>query len=190
MIDIFVAAGCEECEALVTADILRRAELPVCLVAVGGSGEGKVTVTGSHGIRVVCDLAENDLDPAKAQMIVLPGGMPGTLNLEKSAVVQSCIDLAIQNDLWIGAICAAPSILGHRNLLVGQKATCFPGYETQLQGAHYTGGVVEQAGKIITARSMGCAIPFGLALVAALLGRERAAILADSLYCPPGTWEQ
>ena len=186
MIYIFMANGMEEIEALQTADILRRAELEVQLAAVGGTGPDKLLVTGAHGIKIVCDITEEEADPAVTQMIVLPGGIPGALNLGKSQVVQGFADLAAANGIWIGAICAAPVILGQKGLLEGRRATCFPGYQDQLVGAVHTGSPLEVDGKIITARSMGCAIPFGLRLVEALCGRPRAELLRDSLFCPPG----
>ena len=182
MISIFLAPGFEEIEALAVADVLRRAELEVRLVGVGGPW-----ITGAHGIKVECDLADEQADPQDKtlEMIVLPGGMPGALNLEKSAVVQAFIDLALQNGLWIGAICAAPSILGHRDILQGKTATCFPGFEQELRGARCTGGFVEQDGRIITAKGPGVAMDFALRLVEVLAGRERAQKVRDSLQCRP-----
>ena len=117
-------------------------------------------------------------------MIVLPGGMPGTLNLEKNETVQSAIDYCIANDKLIGAICAAPSILGRRNLLEGKKATCFPGFEQFLLGAEYIDESVVRDGKIITAKGAGVATKFGLALVEAITNNKaRADRLAQALQC-------
>lgn len=178
MVMLFLAPGFEEIEAIAPIDILRRAEVEVCTVGVGGK-----TVAGAHGLVVECDTVETHAVSAGMEMLVLPGGMPGTLNLEKSAVVQAFIDHAVLNDLWLGAICAAPSILGRKGLLEGRTVTCYPGYDTQLGGARYTGEAVERDGKLITARGAGVAIPFALELVACLRGRECADALAQAIRC-------
>ena len=124
MIYVFLANGFEEIEALAVVDVLRRAELDVLTVGVGED-----FVIGSHQIPVACDIAEKSLIlDEKTEAIVLPGGMPGTLNLEKSETVQNAIDWATKNDKLVCAICAAPSILGHKGLLNGKSATCFPGF--------------------------------------------------------------
>ncbi len=178
MIYLFLANGFEETEAIAPLDILRRAELDVAAVGVGGK-----LIKGSHGITIACDMEAEDASPDNAEMIVLPGGMPGTLNLEKNEVVQCFIDFCAQNNRWIGAICAAPSILGHKGLLNGKKFTCFPGYETQVTGGLYNPGGVVRDGKFVTAAGAGVAVDFGLALVEALLGKERSDILRASLQC-------
>lgn len=176
MIYVFIAHGFEEIEALTIVDVLRRAELEVKAVGIGGK-----TVTGAHGITVHCDIADREADPRKLDMIVLPGGMPGTLNLEKSPVVQSFIDFAFAKELWVGAICAAPSILGHKGLLHGKRVTAFPGFEPELGEAIYTGDAVVQDEMLITGKGPGAALPFSLKLVENLLGKERADVLAASL---------
>lgn len=178
MIYVFLADGFEEVEALTPVDVLRRAELEVRTVGVTGK-----VVRGSHGIPVTCDITEEQADPNGLEMIVLPGGMPGTLNLEKSQVVQAFIAYAVEQGLPIGAICAAPSILGHLGLLDGRRVTCFPGFETQLGDAHYTAGPCEVDGSLVTARGAGVAMEFALALVEKLKGSERAALLRASLQC-------
>ena len=158
MIYVFLANGFEEIEALAVVDVLRRAELDVLTVGVGED-----FVIGSHQIPVAADISEKGLVlNDKVDAIVLPGGMPGTLNLEKSPVVQKAIDWAVENDKLICAICAAPSILGHKNLLDGKNATCFPGFEEELFGATISKDFVVRDGNIITAKGMGSAIEFGL----------------------------
>ena len=122
MIYLFLADGFEEVEALTPVDYLRRCELEVKTVGVHGK-----MVRGSHGITVIADCTMYDVELDQAQMIILPGGMPGTLNLEKSRMLQGLIDLCTERNIPIAAICAAPSILGHKGLLEGKKATCFPG---------------------------------------------------------------
>lgn len=178
MIYVFLAQGFEEIEALAVVDILRRAELDVATVGIGGRA-----VVGSHGIPVVVDRSEDEVQTRDMEMVVLPGGMPGTLNLEKSSAVQKAIDYVAENGKWLCAICAAPSILGHKGLLEGKKATCFPGFESQLFGAEYTAEPVTVDGKLVTGKGPGAAVAFGLELVAQLKGRPRAKILGESMQC-------
>ena len=170
MIYVFLANGFEECEALAPVDILRRGGLDVKTVGVGGK-----TVSGSHGIPVVCDITEDEAVTDGLEAIVLPGGMPGTLNLEKSNSVQRFIDFAVQNGLIIGAICAAPSILGHKGLLRGKKATCFPGFEKGLVGAEFSDVAVIRDGNVITAFGAGAAFDFGFELLSAITGDKASA---------------
>jgi 4-methyl-5(b-hydroxyethyl)-thiazole monophosphate biosynthesis len=168
MIYVFLADGFEETEAIAPIDLLRRAGKTVVTVGVTGK-----TVTSSHGISVSADITQDaiQLDDA-LEMIVLPGGMPGTLNEEASEAVQAAITYCAENDRYLAAICAAPSILGHRGLLQGRRAVCYPGFENALEGATVgTDGVVTD-GKYITARGAGVALDFGLALIAALCGEE------------------
>lgn len=178
MIYVFLAEGFEETEALAPVDLLRRAGKNVVTVGIDGN-----VITGSHGIPVVVDTNEIALDDT-LEMIVLPGGMPGTLNLEKSLCVQNAIDYCVQNNKFIGAICAAPSILGHKGLLKEKKAVCYKGFENQLDGALIGNGPVEEDGIFITARGAGVAVEFGLKLVEKAVSAEesrkqRSAILCD-----------
>ena len=179
MIYVFFANGFEEIEALAPVDILRRAEHEVKMVGVGGK-----VITGAHGITVTCDLEAPQISLADLEMVVLPGGMPGTLNLEKSEIVQIVTQYAIEKEIPFGAICAAPSILGHAGLLKGRRVTCFPGFEQELEGAEVTGALVEVDGKLITARGAGCAVDFGLALVELLDGKGEASAMRKGLQCP------
>lgn len=181
MVYIFLANGFEEVEALTPLDYLRRCEeIQVKSVAV----EGRL-VTGSHGITVMADLLLEQVDLNHAEMIVLPGGMPGTLNLEQSAALQDIIDTCMERGIYIAAICAAPSILGHKGLLQGKTATCYVGFEDQLAGAEVTGAPVEIDGNIITARGAGVANQFAFALISCLRGEERAKLIGDSVL-----WER
>lgn len=170
MIYVFLADGFEECEALVPVDILRRGGYEVKTVGIGGK-----TVTGAHKIPVVCDITESETETDGLQMIILPGGMPGTLNLEKSGRVQGFIDYAAEKGLFIGAICAAPLILGHKGLLKGKKATCFPGFEKELSGAEFLDEPVVTDGKITTAYGAGAAFDFGFRLLSQLDGDPESA---------------
>lgn len=178
MVYVFLADGFEEMEALAPVDILCRAGLTVKTVGVGGT-----TVTGSHGIPVVTDVADTEVTFEDLQAVILPGGLPGTTNLEKSPMVQAALDYATQNGRLIAAICAAPSVLGHKGLLNGRRATCFPGFETELTGAAYTGEAVTVDGSIVTARGAGVAVEFGLQLVSELCSPEQAEELRGTMQC-------
>lgn len=180
MIYVFLADGFEETEAIAPIDMLRRAKLDVKTVGVGTQ-----TPTSSHGIKVAADLTEADVKlDSSLQLIVLPGGMPGTLNLEVSATVQAAIKYCSENGIPVGAICAAPSVLGKLGLLSGRNAVCFPGFEQYLTGAHVQNKLCVTDGKFTTACGAGAAIAFGVELVKVLCGVEKSneifhAIVAD-----------
>ena len=172
MVYMFLAEGFEETEALCPLDLLRRAGVEVKTVGVGSS-----TVCGAHGISVLADMTDSELCDFNAEMIILPGGMPGTLNLDASLVVHKAIDVAVENNSFIAAICAAPSILGGRGLLRGKEAICYPGFEEKLLGAKISEKRVVRAEKIVTAAGMGVALDFGLVLVELLTTKEKAEAL-------------
>ena len=176
MVYVFFAHGFEEMEAIVPLDVLRRAGLEVQSVGVGSK-----TVTGSHGVTIHCDVSDKETSGKGLEMVILPGGMPGTKNLAGSKRVNACIDYCIAKDVWIGAICAAPSILGNRGDLKGKKATCFPGWEEQLEGAVISPERVVVDGRIVTAKGAGSSMEFALKLVECLLGKEKAAELEASM---------
>ncbi|MBQ9383624.1 MAG: DJ-1/PfpI family protein [Ruminiclostridium sp.] len=179
MILVFLANGFEETEAIAPIDILRRNGQKVVTVGIG-----EEVITSSHGITVVPDVTEVDIAASdEIDMIVLPGGMPGTLGLEGSRTVQDMIDYCAENGKYIAAICAAPSIIGKKGLLKGKKATCFPGFEDFLEGAEFTGEPVEHDGNIITARGAGVALEFGLKLVEVLSGKPAADKLKEAMRC-------
>ncbi len=175
MIYMFLAQGFEEVEALAPLDILRRAGLAVTTVGIGGE-----YITGSHNITVKADITEADFADDAPECVILPGGMPGTKNLDASAVVHKAIASASERGALICAICAAPMILGKLGLLRGKNATCFPGFEEYLEGANIGGRAVRD-GNIITGIGMGAAIEFGLEIVAALKDRETADKLAAAI---------
>ena len=133
-------------------------------------------VTGSHGIAVKADLAAEDVDLESLEAMMLPGGLPGTHNLEASPAVQACIDRCVERGALVSAICAAPSILAHKGLLKGKKATAFPSFQKDLEegGALLSEAYVVRDGQFLTGRGMGVATQFGLALVEALVSREKA----------------
>lgn len=177
MIYVFFADGFEEIEAIATVDVIRRCGLDAVTVGIGSQ-----MIIGSHNMGIVCDVEDKFLQPnSSVDAVVLPGGMPGTLNLEKSEKVQSFIDYAAENSKLICAICAAPSILGHKGLLKGRKATCFPGFEKELEGAEYTGELVCRDGNIITAKGAGAAVKFGREISAEFVGREKAEQIYKSM---------
>lgn len=179
MVYVFLAEGFEEVEALAPVDILRRSGIEVKTVGINSN-----IIRGSHSIPVITDLDINEIEPDESvEMIVLPGGMPGTLNLEANDKVLSFIDYCFENDIYISAICAAPSILGHKGILKGKKATCFPGFESELSGAEVTEELVVNDGKITTAKGAGAAVKFGLTLISILAGKEKADALEASLQC-------
>lgn len=179
MIYMFLAEGFEEIEALCPLDLMRRAGLPVTTVGIGG-----IEITGAHGITVRSDIADKDFKDESPDLVFLPGGMPGTLNLAKSSAVMTAIQAAKTSDAYIAAICAAPSILGDMGLLEGKEAVCYPGFEDRLTGAHLSKKRVVLDGKILTAAGMGVALDMGLAIVEILCGKEKAkelrhAVIAD-----------
>ncbi len=178
MVYVFLAEGFEEVEALAPVDILRRCKADVKTVGVGGK-----TIIGSHKIPVTADITTDELTKDGLEAVILPGGMPGTLNLEGSKAVQEYIDYAVENDLYVCAICAAPSILGHKNLLEGKEATCFPGFEKDLYGAKVSSKLAVADGKFITGKGAGAAVEFGLLIAAKLCGQTVSDNTRKSLQC-------
>ena len=180
MVYMFLANGFEEIEALCPLDLLRRAGVEVTTVGINGAE----TVMGAHGICVHADLPDTMFRDSRPEMIILPGGMPGSKNLDESRVVDAALRVASANGAFLAAICAAPMVLGHRGYLKNKTAICFPGFEGELEGATISDKRVVRDGNIITAAGMGVALDFGLELVAALKSDEaaeqlRRAVLAD-----------
>lgn len=167
MVYLFLAEGFEEIEALTPVDLLRRSGISVTTVGIGGE-----FVTGAHGITVKADICENDLEYATPEAVILPGGMPGTLNLNKSDTVRDFILRANEDNAYICAICAAPSVLGGLGLLHDTHATCYPGFEDKLTGATLCDCGVTCDGNIICGRAMGSAVDFALAVITALKGKD------------------
>ncbi len=164
MVYCFLADGFEELEAIAPIDILRRADIEVLTVGVTGK-----TVRGSHGIYIQADVDINEFKPDdNLEAVILPGGLPGAVNLENSSVVQSAIKFASEKGAYICAICAAPQILGHKKLLLGKEAIAYPGFEKELEGAIISKSHVATDGQFITAKGAGVAVEFGLAIVSAL----------------------
>ena len=178
MVYVFLADGFEIIEALSPVDMLRRAKVETKLVGVTGE-----IVTSSCGVAVKTDMQIDEFDFYDVEAVVLPGGMPGTLNLENNQTVQKIIDNASNTNAFICAICAAPSILGHKGLLNAKEATCFPGFENALEGATLSDKYVVTDGLIITARGAGVAVDFGLEIVKALKGEETAENVRKTIQC-------
>ncbi len=176
-IAVFLATGFEEIEALTVVDVCRRAGIEVQMVSVSDD----LGVAGSHDIVVGMNKIFKEVDFAELDMIVLPGGMPGTKNLEAHEKLMSYVDDFYESGKYIAAICAAPSIFGHRGILKGRKACCYPGFEKDLEGAVVVKDSVVVDGKVITSRGMGCAIDFSLAIVEVLCGTESANKLAEAI---------
>lgn len=179
MIYIFLADGFEETEAIAPIDMLRRAGMDVITVGIKNDG-----VKSSHGVPILCDMTDMQVEiDERLEMIILPGGMPGTLNIEANPVVQQSIDFCVEHDIPIGAICAAPSILGKKGLLKGREAICFPGFEKFLDGATLSEKKVVTDGIYTTAKGAGVAVEFGLELVKVLCGEEKADSVRKAVQC-------
>jgi len=174
---VFFGTGYEEIEALTVVDILRRGGLPVKMVSITDDRE----VTGSHGITVKMDCVLNGLNFDHVEMIVLPGGMPGTKNLEACDKLMEQVDAFDKAGRPLSAICAAPSILGHRGILKGRRACCYPSFEKDLEGAEVVMEPSVVSGHITTGRGMGTAIPFALSILTRYQGREAADKIAESV---------
>lgn len=174
-IAILLADGFEEAEALVPADLLRRAGGEVLLV----SAYGEEFVTGAHGITIKTDLSMDQLDKASLNCVLLPGGMKGTELLCDSFAVRALVQYAAENGIYVAAICAAPSVLGKMGLLDGRRYACYPGFEKEIPGGTRTGKKVEHDDIFVTAEGMGVSFAFGFRLVELLFGFETATVLKE-----------
>lgn len=176
MIYAFFADGFEEIEAITPVDILKRAGFEVKTVGVTGD-----IVTGAHKIPIKTDISLSEVDEKKAELLFLPGGMPGTTNLKNSKMLENIILNADKNGIYIAAICAAPMILGELNLLNGKKATCFPGFEAHLLGSTVCPDSVVSDKNIITAKGAGAAHKLGFKLVSLLKDQDSADKLSEAM---------
>lgn len=177
---VVLADGVEECEALLVVDILRRAKVEVVTASI----MGRKDILSSHGIRFQADALAEDMDFASADLLVLPGGLPGTTHLGESELVrEQC--RAFAKDRLLAAICAAPSVLASLGLLDGKPATCHPAFEAKMGPVLLTHQGVAVAGNIVTGQGLGAAIPFALALVSMLTddgtARDVSAAISNSL---------
>lgn len=175
MIYTLLADGFEEIEALTVVDILRRAEINIELVSINSSKE----VKGAHDITVTADKTINEINDY--DMIFLPGGYPGYINLENSAEVINILSQCDASKKYIAAICAAPSILGKQGMLHNKIACCFPGFESELKGAEVSFDEVVVCENIITSRGAGTAHKLGFKIVELLKGKDVADRLANTM---------
>lgn len=166
MVYILLGTGFEETEAIAPGDVLRRAQIPMEYVGIGGK-----IVEGAHGISIQADITVEEMKLDSMDMIVLPGGLGGVASIEGSDKAMAAVEYALKNDKFVAAICAAPTILGKRGYLDGRNAVCYPGCEGEMGGAivHPEKEAVMD-GKIITGRAPGAAIEFGLTLAGLLPG--------------------
>jgi 4-methyl-5(b-hydroxyethyl)-thiazole monophosphate biosynthesis len=174
---IFLATGFEEIEALTTVDLLRRAGIEVDMISISKELE----VEGGHGICVKANKKMENLDFNSYDALILPGGMPGTINLGKNNRLMEEVVKQNQKEKLVAAICAAPSLLCKICILKGKNACCYPGYEKELLGANVKNHAVEKDGNIITSRGAGTAIDFALEIISTLAGEEQASICAKSI---------
>ncbi len=177
MVYVLLGTGFEETEAIAPIDLLRRAGVQVMTVSINGK-----TVYGGHGIGVEADITLGEMDLTQLEMIVLPGGLGGVASIRASQEAMDAIAFAYENDRYVAAICAGPTVLADLHITDGKNATCYPGCESGMGNAV----IVDQAacvtdGKLITGTSAGCAIPFGLALIAALKGEDAANTVAQQI---------
>ena len=166
MIYVFLATGFEDIEAIAPVDIMRRAGLKVQTVSITGEN----VVMSAHGVGITSDILLQEVDFGKAEMLVLPGGLPGSTNLDACQPLTRAIKQHFETGGAIAAICAAPLVFGHLGLLKGRLATCYPGVDSELRGANYTAAIVEQDGNIITGKGPAAAFEFGYTIVDYFLG--------------------
>lgn len=174
---VIIAEGFEEIEALTVVDMLRRAKLDVDMVSI----TDEFLIKGGHGIEVKCDVLYDDADFESVDMIVLPGGLGGTNNMAAYKPLIEQLKSFKNDDKYLAAICAAPSILGDNGLLEGKNATSYPGFEDRLKGATVSKDAVVCDGKVITSRGMGTAIDFSLAIIEKFTDKKTADEIAKSI---------
>ncbi len=179
-ISVHLAEGFEEIEAVSIIDVLRRAEFNVQIVSMIDANE----VTGSHDITISADKRFDEVDFSQIDMIVLPGGMPGAANLKTHSGLREQLLNFHDTGKPIGAICAAPMVLGNLGILKNKNATCYPGFEDELHGAIITGNDVELADTVVTGKGAGVAIKFALKIVEMIKGGKAADKLAEKMVVP------
>lgn len=177
MVYVLLGTGFEETEAVTPIDLMRRAGIAVVTVGVNGK-----TVCGSHGIPVEADITIGEMDLTAMDMIVLPGGMGGVASLRASGEAMDALRFAWENGKYVAAICAGPTVLADLHITDGRNATCYPGCESGMGSANMVPGAASvRDGRLITGTSAGCAVPFGLALIAALKGEDAAKTVAEQI---------
>ena len=177
MVFMLLGTGFEETEAITPLDLLRRAGVNILTVGI----DGKV-VTGSHKIRVEADITLDEMDLSDMEMMIIPGGMGGVASLRACPAALEALKFAWENDKFVAAICAGPTVLADLGITDGLKATCYPGQEQNMGSAVVdSSAAFVVSDNLITGASAGCAVPFGLALVEALKGRETAEKIKDQI---------
>lgn len=177
MVYMLLGTGFEEVEAVTPLDILRRAGVEVLTVGVNGK-----TVYGSHNVGIEADITLEEMDLTVLEMIILPGGLGGVASVRASKPAMDALAFAHQNGKYVAAICAGPTVLADLEITDGKQATCYPGCEKDMGSAKVDSTVpCVQDGTVITGASAGCALPFGLKLVAALKGEEAAKTIAGQI---------
>ena len=176
MVYMLLGTGFEETEAIAPLDLLRRAGVEVFTVGLNGK-----TIYGSHGIGVEADITIDQIDLTNLDMIILPGGLGGVASIRGCQAAMDAVAFAWENDRYVAAICAGPTVLADLGITEGKKATCYPGCEGQMGSAIMVNEAAVTDGKLITGTSAGCAIPFGLALIAALKGQAEADRIAQQI---------
>ena len=179
-IAVQLAKGFEEIEAVSIIDVLRRAELEVIVISI----TGKMEVNGAHNIKIIADQLFEEIDFDAFDMIVLPGGIPGAINLKNHNELQKQILNFYKSGKPLGAICAAPLVFGNLGILKDKTATCYPGFEEQLPGAKVSGKNVELSGKMVTGKGAGVAIEFALKIVEMFKGKKITDKLSKKMIVP------
>lgn len=170
MVYILLGTGFEEMEALAPADLMRRAGISVMTVGVNGK-----TVYGGHSIGVEADITIDEMDLTDLEMIVLPGGLGGVASVRASKPAMDALQFAWENNKYVAAICAGPTVLADLHITDGKKVVCYPTCQGQMGTASVLSDLpCVQDGTVITGTSAGCSVPFGLALIAALKGEKAA----------------
>ena len=176
MVYMLLGTGFEETEAIAPLDLLRRAGVEVQTVGLNGK-----VIYGSHGIGVEADMEIGEMDLTKLEMIILPGGLGGVTSIRAGQAAMDAVRFAYEHDKYTAAICAGPTVLADLGIVDGRKATCYPGCEAGMGSAIMVESAAVTDGKLITGTSAGCAVPFGLALIAALKGQEEADRIARQI---------
>lgn len=175
---VFLADGFEDVEALIPVDVWRRGGLDVTTVSIMGD----YTVESAHGVRMMADTLIEDVDVSDADLLFLPGGMPGASNLYGNQQVCEAVKAQAEKGKKVAAICAAPAVvLGQLGILNGKRATCYPGFENMLEGATYTGGLISIDGNITTGEGPAAAFPFAYDLLGQLVSPQVADQIAEGM---------
>ena len=181
MVYLFLGNGFEEAEAVIPCDLLRRAGVEVRTVGLHGP-----VITGGHGITLAADCALSELDPAAAEMVILPGGLGGVRSIRTCPGALDAVRAVHTAGGYVAAICAAPTILAELGLTAGRRATCYPGMEPEMGDACMCPEGAVTDGKIITGMAAGTAFDFALALISALRGAAAAETVARAIFYKGG----